>query len=235
MNEEINKKDNENLDAIVQKGLQPLSVEAVKTAVQNDATLLDTRQPSEFTAGFIPGSVSIALDERFAEWAPQLIPFDKPIILITNKGEEKESLTLLAKLGYSKFAGYLQGSFEAWQKAGEEIDIIIDVEADELAMDIPFDEKILVLDVRKPAEYAGGHVKDALNIPLDELADPVSIASIEEDQNVYIYCGSGYRSVIATSLMKRQGLHNLRNVLGGWEKIKDEKKIEKGKENANLN
>lgn len=235
MNEEINKKDNETLDAVVQKGLQPLSVEAVKIAVQNDATLLDTRQPSEFTTGFIPGSINIGLDQRFDEWAPQLISFDKPLILIANTGEERQSLAQLAKLGYSKFAGYLQDSFEAWKKAGEEIDIIIDVEADELAMDIQFDEKILVLDVRKPAEYAGGHVKDALNIPLDELADPVSIASIEEDQNVYIHCGSGYRSVIAASLLKRQGLHNLRNVLGGWEKIKDENKIEKGKEKTNLN
>jgi hydroxyacylglutathione hydrolase len=235
MNAEINKEGNKNLETAVQNGMKPLSVEAVKTALQNEATLLDTRQPDEFTSGFIPGSISIGLDEHFAEWATQLISFEKPIVLITNAGQERESLVQLAKLGFSNFAGYLQGSFEAWQNAGEEIDIIIDVEADELAMDIPFDEKLLVLDVRKPAEYAGGHIKDALNIPLDELADTVNIASIEDDQNVYIHCGSGYRSVIAASLLKRQGIHNLRNVLGGWDKIKDEKKIEKEREKTNLN
>jgi rhodanese-related sulfurtransferase len=225
----------ENIDELVQKGLQPLSVEAVKIAAQNDATLLDTRLPEEFTVGFIPGSISIGLDKDFAEWASLLIPADKPIVLIANAGEERDSLELLAKLAFNNFAGYLQGSFEAWQKSGEDIDIVIDVEADELAMDIPFDEKLVVIDVRKPAEFVGGHIKDALNIPLDELADPVSIASIEEDQNVYIHSGSGYRSVIAASLLKRQGVHNLRNVVGGWDKIKDEHRITKEKENTNLN
>jgi hydroxyacylglutathione hydrolase len=231
----MNKYNDDNLDALVQKGLQPLSVEAVKIAAQNDAILLDTRQPQQFTVGFVPGSISIGLDEGFAEWASQLIPVDKPIVLIANAGEEKESLEVLAKLAFINFAGTLQGSFAAWQKAGEEIDIIIDVEADEFAMDIPFDEKLVVIDVRKPAEFADGHVKDALNIPLDELADTVSIASIEEDQNVYIHSGSGYRSVIAASLLKRQGVHNLRNILGGWDKIKDEHRIEKEKEKPNLN
>lgn len=235
MNAEINKGKNENLNEVVQKGMQPLSVAAVKIAMQNNATLLDTRQPHEFTMGFVPGSISIGLDEYFAEWAPQLIPFDRPIVLIAQEGEAEESWLQLAKLGFTNFAGYLQGSFDAWQKAGEEIDIIIDVEADELAMDIPFDEKLLVVDVRKPAEFAGGHVKDALNIPLDELADTVSIASIEEDQNVYIHSETGYRSVIAASLLKRHGLHNLRNVVGGWDKIKEENKIEKEQEKTNLN
>jgi rhodanese-related sulfurtransferase len=235
MNAEINKESFEGQDAVLQKGLQPLSVEAVKQAAQNDVTLLDTRQPQEFTTGFIPGSISIALDGHFAECATQLISFQKPIVLIANAGEEKESLVQLARIGFSNFAGHLEGGFETWQKAGEEIDIIIDVEADELAMDIPFDEKLLVLDVRKPAEYAGGHVKNALNIPLYELTDTMIIASIEEDQNVYVHSDSGYRSVIAVSLLKRHGLHNLRNIVGGWNKIKEENKIEKEKEITNLN
>ena len=119
--------------------------------------------------------------------------------------------------------------------AGEEIDMIIDIEADELAMDIPFDNNLVVLDVRKPAEFAEGHVKDALNIPLHELIDPVNIASLEEDQNVYVHCQGGYRSVIATSLLKRQGIHNIRNVLGGWNSIKEQKKIETQKEKSVLN
>ena len=203
MNAEINK-----------EGLHPLSVEAVKQAAQEDVTLLDTRQPQEFTTGFVPGSINIGLDGRLAECASQLISFKKPIVLITNAGEERESLEQLAKVGFSNFVGHLKGGFETWQKAGEEIAMIIDVEADELAMDIPFDEKLLVLDVRKPAEYAIGHIKDALNIPLDELADTINIASIEEDQNVYIHSGSGYKSVTAASLLKRQGLHNLRSFYG---------------------
>ena len=102
-------------------------------------------------------------------------------------------------------------------------------------MDLPFDENILVLDVRRPTEFADGHIKDAMNVPLDELTDVVNIANIEEEQNVYIHCAGGYRSVIAASLLKRQGMHNLRNVLGGWSKIKEQKNIETKKESSVLN
>jgi rhodanese-related sulfurtransferase len=122
-----------------------------------------------------------------------------------------------------------------WVAAGEPIDLIIDVEADELAMDIPFDENLVVLDVRKPAEFADGHVKDARNIPLDELIDPAAMAQIEDEQNVYVHCAGGYRSVIAASLLKRQGIHNLRNVVGGWARIKEQENIETVKENSVLN
>jgi rhodanese-related sulfurtransferase len=74
-----------------------------------------------------------------------------------------------------------------------------------------------------------------VNLPLSELNDPLNMAIIEEDQNVYIYCGSGYRSVIATSLFKRQGIHNVRNVVGGWDKIKEQKNIEIEKDTSVLN
>ncbi|MFX8577803.1 rhodanese-like domain-containing protein, partial [Acinetobacter baumannii] len=86
-------------------------------------------------------------------------------------------------------------------------------------MDIPFDENLVVIDVRKEAEYGSGHLKQAVNIPLNDLAsDPGSMANLEDNQNIYVHCAGGYRSVIASSLIKRQGIHNLRNVLGGWGK-----------------
>lgn len=102
-------------------------------------------------------------------------------------------------------------------------------------MDIPFDNHIMVLDVRKYTEFADGHVKDAVNLPLAEMTDVAQIAQLEEDQNIYIHCVSGYRSVIASSLLKRQGYHNLRNVLGGWDKIKEQKNITVEKEAKVLN
>ena len=121
------------------------------------------------------------------------------------------------------------------KKAGEGIDMVINIEPDELAMDIPHDDKLVVIDVRREPEYADGHVKDALNIPLNNLTDPASMANIEEDQNLYLHCASGYRSIIAASLLKRQGIHNLYNVLGGWEKIRLEEKIKTEKESSVLN
>jgi hydroxyacylglutathione hydrolase len=163
------------------------------------------------------------------------LPFDKPLLLVTDNGKEKESLVRLARVGFSNMIGHVAGGYEAWKAAGEETDMIIDVEADELAMDMPFDDNLLVLDVRKPTEYAEGHVKEALNIPLVDLNNPINMAAIEDEHNVYVHCGSGYRSVIAASLLKRQGIHNLRNVVGGWDAIKEEKKIATEKDKSVLN
>jgi rhodanese-related sulfurtransferase len=235
INAQINKEGYESLDEVLEKGLQPLSIEEVEKEMEKDTIFLDTRPLTEFINGFIPGSINIGLDGRFAEWAGSLLPFDKPLLLITQKGKEKETLIRLARVGFSKVIGYASGGFDAWKAAGKEADLIIDVEADELAMDLPFDENLIVLDVRKPVEYAEGHIKDAVNLPLSELNDPLNMAIIEEDQNVYIYCGSGYRSVIATSLFKRQGIHNVRNVVGGWDKIKEQKNIEIEKDTSVLN
>ena len=235
INAQINKEGYDSLDSVLKKGLKALSIEEVKTEVEKDTIFVDTRQPDEFTQGFIPGSINIGLDGRFAEWAGSLLPFDKPILLITEKDKEKETLIRLARVGFSNMIGYADGGFEAWKNAGEEIDVIIDVEADEVAMDLPFDEKLIVLDVRKPVEYAEGHVKDAINLPLAELNDPLNMAIVEDDQNVYINCGSGYRSVIAASLFKRQGIHNVRNIVGGWDEIKKQKNIDVEKDSSVLN
>jgi rhodanese-related sulfurtransferase len=85
-------------------------------------------------------------------------------------------------------------------------------------MDIPFDDNLVVVDVRRETEFGDGHITNALNIPLDELTDPGNLANFDDNHNIYIYCGSGYRSVIAASLFKKQGLHNIRNVTGDMKK-----------------
>jgi hydroxyacylglutathione hydrolase len=235
INARINKEGYESLDGILEQGLKPLSVQDVKQAITEDVILVDTRHAEIFTQGFIPGSVFLGLEGRFAEWAGSLLPFDQPMIIVTEDGKEKETIIRLARVGFDKVKGYVKGGFEAWKKAGEEIDMIIEVEADELAMDIPFDERLVVVDVRKPAEFAEGHVKNALNIPLNDMTDPLNMARLEEDQNIYVHCQGGYRSVIATSLLKRQGIHNLRNIVGGWNKIKEQEKIKTEKESSVLN
>lgn len=231
----INKEGYESLDKIKEKALKPLTVDLFKQKLENDITLLDTRHADEFVNGFVPGSIFIGLEGRFAEWAGSLLPFDKPLLLITEIGKEEETVTRLARVGFSLFEGYLEGSYEAWLNAGEKIDMIISVEADELAMDLPHDKNLLAVDVRKENEYAEGHVKNAVNMPLNDLTDPAMIGGFEENQNLYVYCGGGYRSVIASSLIKKEGIHNLRNVTGGWAKIKEEKRIKTEKDASVLN
>lgn len=221
VNAKINKEGYESLNTVLNKGMQPLDINVFKAKLKEDhVLLLDTRSASVFTEGFIPGSVFIGLEGRFAEWAGSLLPFDKEILLVTEPGKEKESIVRLARVGFEKFCGHLAGGFEHWKNSGEPTDMIIDVEADELAMDLPFDPQLVIVDVRKVPEYADGHIKEALNIPLDELTDPGSMAHLEDNHNIYVHCAGGYRSVIAASLMKKQGIHNLRNVLGGWGQIK---------------
>jgi glyoxylase-like metal-dependent hydrolase (beta-lactamase superfamily II)/rhodanese-related sulfurtransferase len=235
INAKINKEGYDSLDSVLQKGLQPLSIPQVKAAIESEAFLLDTRHASVFTLGFIPGSIFIGLEGRFAEWAGSLLPFSEPLILVTEAGKEKETLIRLARVGFTNVIGYVDGGFAAWQQAGERTDLIIDIEADELAMDIPFDPNLVVLDVRKPAEYGDGHVVDAINLPLGDMTDPALMAMITDDQNLYVHCAGGYRSVIAASMLKRHGFHNLRNILGGWAKIKQQDKIETVKEKSVLN
>ena len=235
VNAEINMKGYDSLDNVKQKGLTPLSIEAFKQLISEDVIVLDTRHADKFTEGFIPGSIFIGLEGRFAEWAGSLLPFDKPMILVTEPGMEEDTVVRLARVGFDKIQGYLKGSFEAWQSAGEKVDMIINIESDELVMDIPHDENLVVVDVRRETEYADGHVKGAQNIPLNEMTDVATIANFEDNQNLYVHCAGGYRSVIASSLIKRQGVHNLRNVVGGWGKIKDEKKIVIEKDTSVLN
>ncbi|MEI7734261.1 MAG: MBL fold metallo-hydrolase [Ferruginibacter sp.] len=235
VNAHINMEGYESLDEVKKQGLTPLSIAAFKKLVAEDAIILDTRHADVFTQGFLPGSIFIGLEGRFAEWAGALLPFNKSIILVTEIGKEEETVIRLARVGFDKMQGYLKGSYAAWAKSGEKTDLIIDVEADELAMDIPHDPNLVVIDVRRETEYGDGHVKDALNIPLNDMTDIALIADFEEKQNLYVHCAGGYRSVIAASLIKRQGFHNLRNVIGGWANIKEQEKIVVEKDTSVLN
>ncbi len=217
------------------KGLISTTINEFKEKIKQNYIVLDTRNSIEFTVGFIPGSVSIGLDGKFEEWAGNVLNVQQPVLLITESGKEEESITRLSRVGFEKVEGYLNGGFEEWRNSGEAIDLIIDIEVDELAMDLPFDDNLIVVDVRTPYEFAEGHVKDSTNIPLKDLTDLAQIASLEEDQNIYLHSGNGYSSVIAASLLKRQGYHNLRNVLGGWNKIKEKENIPTEKSGEVLN
>lgn len=215
---------------------KPLPVAAFKAAAARETTIiLDIRPATVFTQGFIPGAINIGLEGKFSEWAGILLPADATLLLVCDEGKAAESIKQLATIGLENISGYLEGGFAAWTKAGEPFDMIIDVEADELAMDLPHDEKLLVLDVRKETEFAEGHISGAVNIPLDKLTDPGSMSAIEDNDNIYLHCAAGYRSVIAASLLKRQGFHNLRNVLGGWKEISKQSTIPIERNEAMLN
>jgi glyoxylase-like metal-dependent hydrolase (beta-lactamase superfamily II)/rhodanese-related sulfurtransferase len=219
INASINQTGYTSLDIVKEKAMTALSVEAFKTKLE-DCIILDTRKAVEFTLGFIPTSISIGLEGRFAEWAGAILPFDKKIVLVTEIGQEEETIIRLTRVGFEKIEGYLAGGFDAWKNANEKVDLIIDIEADELKMDINYDNNMVVLDVRKEMEFLNGHVKSAVNFALQDFKDVARMSDFEDTDNIYIHCAGGYRSVIAASLLKKEGIHNIRNVLGGYDAIK---------------
>ncbi|MCW3462203.1 MBL fold metallo-hydrolase [Chitinophaga nivalis] len=235
INAKINKEGYDALQAVMEKALQPLSPADFKATAKAGALILDTRPAIEFGNGFVPGAISIGLEGRFAEWAGSLLPFDQDIILITPEGKEEETIVRMARVGFDNVTGYLKGGYPAWVAANEAIDMIITVEADELAMDIPHDEHLVIVDVRKPMEFANGHIKDAFNLPLGDLTDPGKMAHFNDLDNLYVHCQGGYRSIIACSILKKEGIHNLRNVDGGFAKMKEEPKLQVVQEKTVLN
>lgn len=206
------------LEDVFVAGMKPLSTTEFKEKSAY-AVVLDCRDASVFASGFIPGSVQVGLNGTFGLSAAAVLPYDASVILITEPGTEKEAITRLARIGIDRVEGYLAGGFHSWTQAGEPIDMIISVEADELAMDFPFDDNMVIIDVRSSIEYAQQHIAGAIHIPLRELTDVAQIASMEDFQNLYIHGTDTYQSSTAVSLFKRQGYHNIRCIADSWQNI----------------
>lgn len=220
LNAKINKEGYDSLTEVLDKSLQGLNANEFEAATTKDVVILDTRPAAQFTEAYVPNSIFIGLDGRFAEWAGTLLEMHVPILLVCEAGKEQEAVTRLARVGYDNVIGYLKGGFETWQQAGKPIDLIIDIDADELFMDLNHDDKAMVMDVRKETEFNEGHIAEAELYTLANFNDPLKMSMVDDTDNIYVHCAGGYRSVIACSILKRQGFHNLRNVLGGWSSIK---------------
>ncbi len=181
--------------------------------------IIDTRIDAEFLQGYIPGSIHVALDEIKTLNALKIIEQDCPIMLVCDQGTEEILLKRFELLGYTQVKGYLQGGFSTWSSAGEKIDIIIEVEVDELAMDIPFDQYLMILDIRTEEVYDKAHIKDSINLPLIEFGDPGAMSELDEHFNIYLIDDLGKQLLLAASILKKQGIHNIRIVQDGWDAV----------------
>jgi len=186
---------------------------------EDSVQIIDTRTDVEFLQGYIPGSIHIGLDEIKTLNALKIIEQDCPIILVCTQGTEAILIKRFELLGYTQVKGYLQGGFSTWSDADQKIDLIIEVEVDELAMDIPFDEYLMVLDIRAEEVYDKGHIKDAIHLPLIEFGDPGSMSELDEHFNIYIIDDLGKQLLLAASVLKKQGIHNIRIVKDGWDAV----------------
>lgn len=205
----INKQGYNPIADVMQKNSRPLTYEQFAASMQSNALVLDTRESTVFEKGFVPGAVNIGLNGQFAVWVGTLLKIDQPLLLVTEVGKEEESLLRLARVGYENILGYLEGGIAAW-KGGK--DSAQSIHASELTQGKW--ASATVLDVRKPGEWSTSHMKEALFVPLAGI--PANTTDLDKSKTYVLYCGGGYRSMTAISLMKREGFRNLINVQEGF-------------------
>jgi len=220
LNVKMNKEGYEDIDTVLERGTRALSPKAFEAAAnETGAVVLDVRHQDDFAKGHIPSSIFIGLKGGFAPWVGALIAdVQKPILLITEEGMEEEAVTRLSRVGFDNTLGYLEGGFEAWKNAAMDYDTVTQVDATQLK-NLLSKEEVPVFDVRKPGEYLSEHVLPAHNTPLDFINDYLS--EFPEKESFYVHCAGGYRSMIAISILKSRGIHNLIDVIGGYTAIKE--------------
>jgi glyoxylase-like metal-dependent hydrolase (beta-lactamase superfamily II)/rhodanese-related sulfurtransferase len=220
LNVKMNKEGYEDIDTVLKSGTTPLDPEAFeKLANQSGAVILDVRHQDAFAEGHIPQSIFIGIDGGFAPWVGALIgDVEQPILLVTPEGREEETVTRLARVGFDNTLGYLDGSLEAWKKTGKATDSVEGIDTTELKT-LSEKESLTVFDVRKPGEYLSEHLPDAKNTPLDFINEHMN--EFPTGSPFYMHCAGGYRSMIAASILKSRGIHNLIDVRGGFGAIKE--------------
>ncbi|MES2238699.1 MAG: MBL fold metallo-hydrolase [Bacteroidota bacterium] len=218
MNVAMNKQGYESFESVLNHGMKAIEAKDFEAvAEESGALILDTRKNADFAKGFIPQSINIGIEGDFAPWVGALIANVKqPIILVTENNQEEETVTRLSRVGFDNIIGHLKGGFEAWQKAGLEVDTINRIDAATFAKEIKIGES-KIIDVRKESEYCAEHVEEAFSKPLAYIND--WIKDINPKETFYIHCAGGYRSMIAASILQARGFRNFSEIKGGFNAI----------------
>ncbi|AUS06101.1 MBL fold metallo-hydrolase [Pseudotamlana carrageenivorans] len=218
----MNKSGYDAFETVLKQGNTPLTPEAFEhLANEEGALVLDVRHETDFVKEHIPNAIFIGIHGGFAPWVGALITdLKQPILLITPEGKEEETVTRLSRVGYDNTLGYLKGGMAAWKKAGKDVESITSINVDEFSSRFKSDS-IQVLDVRKDGEYKSQHLEgdNIKHFPLDYINDNMS--AIDKNQEYYVHCAGGYRSVIAASILKARGFNKLIDVAGGFGAIKN--------------
>jgi glyoxylase-like metal-dependent hydrolase (beta-lactamase superfamily II)/rhodanese-related sulfurtransferase len=215
----MNRTGAEDLDAVLKRGTKALSATEFETAItEQKALVLDTRDAQIFAKGFVRSSLNIGVNGQFAPWVGALINnLNTPILLVAEADKVNECVTRLARVGYDNTIGYLSGGISEWLKAGKKVDTIASISAEEFAQN-HCDAESSILDVRRPSEFETEHVSGAQNNPLDYIYDWVE--TIPKNNPYFVHCAGGYRSMIAASILKQQGVNNITEIAGGYGAIK---------------
>ena len=214
----MNKKGYESFDTVFNNGMRALSVAEFEVAAEDTgALILDTRNNTDFWKGFVPQSINIGINGDFAPWVGALIgDVKQSILLITELGQEEETVTRLTRVGFDNLVGHLKGGFDAWKNACKETDIVNRISATEFANEVKIGEN-KVIDVRKESEYAAEHVDEAYSRPLADINN--WIKDINSTEHFYLHCAGGYRSMMAASILTARGYRNFTEIEGGFKAI----------------
>lgn len=211
----LNKMGYQSVEEVIKKGMNALDVSTVKQYLEEGKLVLDVRSVAEFAAKHIPNSVFIGLDGNFATWVGALIEdLTQPIVLIVDEDRVEEAVTRLARVGYDNTIGYLKGGISSWEKEGNETYSIAQIAPSKLTT-LGADKNIL--DVRKPTEYTNTHIDGASNFPLDYINS--NLEKLDSSQQYYVHCKAGYRSLVAISILKKNGFDQLIDIEGGFDAI----------------
>tara|TARA_Y100000996_G_scaffold414710_1_gene406432 strand:- start:1260 stop:2645 length:1386 start_codon:yes stop_codon:yes gene_type:complete len=220
LNVKMNKEGYEDINQIINRAVNPLSVDEFEAvANQSGAIVLDVRNQKDYVKGHIPRSIFIGLDGGFAPWVGTLLKDVKQqILLVVPTGREKEAITRLSRVGFDQTIGFLKGGFSSWKESGKEIDSLSSISAEQFEKEIR-NKDSFIYDVRKVSEYETSRVNSSVNTPLGEINNYLN--DFPEDNDFYIHCAGGYRSIIAASILKSRGIHNIIDIKGGFKSIKE--------------
>jgi hydroxyacylglutathione hydrolase len=209
----LNTKERPTLEQALEQQLRPLSLEQALTKAEAGAQLLDARDPADFAGAHLAGSVNIGLGGSYATWAGTLLDHALPIVIIAEPGREQEAAMRLGRIGFDNVAGYLDGGMQSLDPRPELVERIERITAATLEEQLAGPEPPLVLDVRSESEWRDQRIDASLNIPLGRLRERLD--ELPRDRQVIVHCGSGYRSAIAASLLRRHGLDGIADLVGG--------------------
>jgi hydroxyacylglutathione hydrolase len=214
----LNTREHETLDQTLATRLTPLTLTEVLDLQAKGAQVVDTREPSEFSAAHLGGVINIGLGGQFATWAGTMLDHDRPIVIIADPAKEHEAGVRLGRIGLDRIAGYLDGGLlsltERADLTTQTERLSAQVAADRMTVGTP----PVIVDVRTPPEFEAKRIDGALNVPLNHLAERAS--ELPRDRPLVVHCAAGYRSSIASSLLQSLGFDRVSEIAGGlaaWE------------------
>jgi glyoxylase-like metal-dependent hydrolase (beta-lactamase superfamily II)/rhodanese-related sulfurtransferase len=223
-NVKLNQEGYLDFNKVIEKSLVPLELESFKSlSLENNTIILDVRNQNDFRTGFVPNSIFIGLNGGFAPWVGSVLKdINTKILLVCDHGQEQEAIMRLSRVGFDNCLGFLNGGFKTWKDSGNSIGTIDSISASGLEEVIDQDGEIL--DVRQLGERNNGRLKKSAHIPLGLIDDKND--HLNKLNKYYIHCAGGYRSMIACSVLKKQGFKNLIDVNGGFESITSNTSLE---------